>query len=157
METQTPTNRFSTARIVTAVLILLPVIAFSVLLLIAVPDLETWLKIKTEGFSRHDAFKGLTGVAPVFAFVLGATSLVAAYFVITHKSQYLLPMSAGPLFGIFSYLPVNGLTDPEWCALVALLTIGMMVATPVTILLAVRDRKVKVTDRSNGDAVGRTL
>ena len=122
--------------------------------MIANPDLETWLADQTKGFARPDAFDGVTRISPLFAALFGVTSLLAAFLVVSRKSQYLLPLAAGPLLTSLVYLVTHGVTDPSWWSLLALLGIGMLVGSPVTAAWVVLSWTRHIRKRSTGAAVG---
>ena len=106
---------------------------FGGLQLTASPDLETWLAIQTHGFARPDAFDHVTAISYYFIVLFGITSLLAAYLVVAGKSQFLLPLGAGPLLTTLVYLASYGITDPSWYSVLALLGVGMLVSTPITV------------------------
>lgn len=134
MQTQRRRNQTSLLRIVAAIVTLIPPVVLSVLLLIASPDLETWLTHQTGEFFRKDAFESVNEASPVFAVTLAFTSFFAMYLVLAHRSAFLLPLAAGPLLAAIVYLATYGITDPAWFTLFALMSIGMLVATPVTFM-----------------------
>ena len=126
------TTRSSFFRIIVASLMLVPAVMFGGLQLIARPDLETWLAAQAQGFARPDAFDGVTATSYPFIVLFGVTSLLAAYLVVAGKSEFLLPLAAGPLLTSLVYLGSCGVTDPDWHSLLALLGLGMLVSTPIT-------------------------
>ncbi|MAG93815.1 MAG: hypothetical protein CMJ48_08715 [Planctomycetaceae bacterium] len=119
-------------RMVVASSALLPTIMLCGLQLVATSDLETWLATHTRGTSRADAFDSITRISTTFTALLGITSLFAAWLVVSHRSQYLLGLAVGPCCAILTYLISYGTSDPAWFTLLALLSIGMLVGSPVT-------------------------
>lgn len=147
-------HKHSPIRIIVASLTLLPAIIFIGLQLIVNPDLETWLEDQTKGLARPDAFDGVAKISPLFAAVFGVTSLFAAFLVVSRRSQYLIPLSAGPLLTAFVYLAAYGVTDPHWWSLLALLGLGMLVASPVTATWVAFSWTPHKTEGSTGAAIG---
>ncbi|MHB8974639.1 MAG: hypothetical protein ACYC4N_29775 [Pirellulaceae bacterium] len=127
------TTRSSFFRIIVASLMLVPAVMFGGLQLIARPDLETWLATQAQGFARPDAFDHVTAISYYFIVLFGITSLLAAYLVVAVKSQFLLPLAAGPLLTTLVYLASYDIADPSWYSLLALLGVGMLVSTPITV------------------------
>lgn len=121
-------NRSSFSRIIVALLMLLPAIMFGGLQLIARPDLEAWLAVQAQGFARPDAIFHVTAISYYFIVLFGITSLLAAYLVVAGKSQFLVPLAAGPSLTTLVYLASNGITNPDWYSLLALLGVGMLVS-----------------------------
>lgn len=119
-------------RLVVALLMLLPVIMFGGLQLVARPDLETWLANQTQGYARQDAFDHVTTISYYFTTIFAFTSLIAAYLVVSVRSQFLIPLAIGPLLSTLVYLAEYGASDPSWYSLLALLGIGMLVSSLVT-------------------------
>ena len=150
MHTATSSCRCPASRFVLALLVLLPAIVVVGFQLAARPDPETWLASHAEGFARPDAFDGVTRISPLFATCLGCTCVVAVYFVLSGRLQFLLPLAAGPLLASLVYLADYGLADPSWFTLLVLLTIGMLVSSPVAgiwaILKSVRLTKALTPD-----------
>ncbi len=84
-----------------------------------------------------DAFNHLNKALPIFTILLFLESLLAYSLVISSKLDLLIPLAAGPFLGGLSYLLVEGLSDPNWADLFAILTIGMLVSISVTVILVV--------------------
>ena len=123
---------YSPFRLVVALLMLLPVTMFGGLQLVAKPDLETWLAHQTQGYARQDAFDHVTAISYYFTPIFAFTSLIAAYLVVSIRSQFLIPLVIGPLLSSLVYLADYGTSDPNWYSLLALLGIGMLVSSLVT-------------------------
>jgi hypothetical protein len=117
---------------VVAMLTMLPALTFCGFWLFATPDLETWLAARLNGLARPDAFDGVADIAPLFAVLFAITSLLAACLVVSRKASYLLLLAAGPLLAGLVYVVTHGVTDPAWFTLLALLSIGMLLSSPVT-------------------------
>ena len=125
---------YSLRRVLGGSLALLPVATFSSLQYFAKPDLEIWLSNQTKGFCRPGAFHDLHHVLVVFMMAFAVTSVLAMLLILFRKSPFLLPLAAGPLIGVATYLVSYGLTDPAWFALLAITSIGMIVSAPVTVV-----------------------
>ena len=121
-------------RVIPVILILVPALLLVVFQIMARPDPEYWLSQQTKGFSRSDAFDGVTNILPVFSTLFGITSLFGAFCIARQHAQYLIPLSVGPILAGMVYLIMHGVTDPAWFTLLALLTIGMLVGSPVTVV-----------------------
>ena len=118
VQTHTRTHKRAPVRIIAALLTLLPAIMFGGLQLVATPDLEAWLtKIESHTYLP----------------CCSASHQCSPRIVLSHKSRYLLPLATGPLLGLLLYLGGYGVTDPAWFTLLALLSIGMLVGTVVTV------------------------
>ena len=67
--------------------------------------------------------------------------LFTAFFILSRKFNFLIPLAAGPALATFTYLIMHGITDPAWFTWLALLTNGMLVGSPVTAIRAAVTRK----------------
>lgn len=134
-------QRISRGRVVTAILMLAPAVAIAAFPLIAQPDPGYWLSQQSKGYARGDAFDGVTTIMPLFTTFFGGTSVLAGFFIFSRRSHFLIPFAAGPSLATFAYLIMHGITDPAWFTLLALLTIGMLVGSPVTAIWAAVTRK----------------
>jgi hypothetical protein len=129
-------QRISRWRIVAAILTLTPALLVAGIQLIAQPDPEYWLSQQAKGYARGDAFDGVSQIMPLFTVFFVGTSVLAAFFILSRKSNFLTPLAAGPSIATFVYLIMHGITDPSWFTLLLLLTIGMLVGSPVTAIWA---------------------
>jgi hypothetical protein len=125
-------------RVGVAVLMLVPTAAVVGFHVVVGADLQAWLKDRAGGLARPDAFDGVNAIWPRFSTLLGITSLLAAYLVVSHKSRSLVVLAIGPCLATVAYLAANGITDPEWFTLLALLSIGMLVSSIVTVWATIR-------------------
>lgn len=123
----------STLRVIVAVLTLVPAVTCLALQLSLTPDVELWLANHTRGFARPDAFDGVARIAPLFTGFFGFTSLLAAYLILSHRAQNVVFLAVGPCLGGLVYLAIYGVTDPAWFTLLALMSVGMLAATLVTL------------------------
>lgn len=83
----------SSARIIAALLTLLPAVMIIGFAVFATPDLESWLANQTKGIARRDAFSDVNGISTNFATSFGITSLFVSYLLVAHKSQFLIPLA----------------------------------------------------------------
>ncbi len=114
-----------------------PTMAFLALQCFAQWDVESFLSKTFRGRSMPDAFNHLNKALPIFTIFLFLQSLLAYSLIRSSKLEFLLPLATGPVLGGLCYLLVDGVSDPNWCELFALLTIGMLVSIPVTLILFV--------------------
>ena len=114
-----------------------PTLAFVALQCFAVPDVEAFLSKTFRGGSMPDAFNHLNKALPIFTILLFLQSLLAYSLVMSSKLDLLIPLATGPVLGGLIYLLVEGLSDPNWAELFAILTIGMLVSISVTVILVV--------------------
>ena len=109
--------------------------AFLALQCLAHWDVESFLKDKFRGQSMPDAFNDLNNALPIFTIFLFLQSLLAYSLMRSSKLEFLIPLAAGPVLGGLCYLLRDGVSDPNWCELFTILTIGMLVSIPVTLIL----------------------
>ena len=112
-----------------------PTMAFLALQCFAHWDVEAFLSDTFRGQSMPDAFNHLNNALAIFTMFLFLQSLLAYSLMMSSKLEFLIPLAAGPVLGGLCYLLVDGVSDPNWCELFAILTIGMLVSIPVTLIL----------------------
>lgn len=139
-------------RIILSVLILLPAFLFGALQVVAAPDLETWLIERTQGAFRNDAFDHVNRIAPLFSAALILASALACSLVALKQFRFLLPLASGPLLALAVYLLTNGLTDPAWFSLLAILTVFLVVSSSVTLIYALVSRIVTSRTQHSTDS-----
>ena len=112
-----------------------PTLAFLALQCFAHWEVEAFLSGAFRGQSMPDAFNHLNNALPIFTIFLFLQSLLAYSLMMSSKLEFLIPLATGPVLGGLCYLLVDGVSDPNWCELFAMLTIGMLVSIPVTLIL----------------------
>lgn len=137
METQATTPRRSPVRIIVALMTLFPALTFCGFCFFATPDLESWLSARFDGVARPDGFDGVNKITTLFSVSFTGTSFFAACLILCRKLRYVLALAAGPVLAGLGYLVMHGVTDPAWFTLLALLSIGMLLSSPVTAAHAV--------------------
>ena len=112
-----------------------PTMAFLALQCFAQWDVESFLSKTFRGRSMPDAFNHLNKALPIFTIFLFLQSLLAYSLMMSSKLEFLIPLATGPVLGGLCYLLRDGVSDPNWCELFAILIIGMLVSIPVTLIL----------------------
>ena len=124
----------SPLRIIVLLLVLIPAVLLGCFQFVAQPDPGYWLSQHTIGQTRRDAFDGVTSSLPLTASLFHGTSFLAALLIWSRHSKFLVPLAVGPMLAVFGYLMTHGISDPAWHTLLGLLTIGMIVGSPVTLV-----------------------
>jgi hypothetical protein len=121
-----------------------PAIVFGIataILLTTQPDIEECLKQHVRGNHMSDAFNNLNETAPYFFLFATTTSMLAGRLV--RQGQYILflPLLFGPVICVAGWVATENFDDPNWFHLSALTTIGMLVSSAVTFVLAIDNLK----------------
>lgn len=130
-------KRVSAARLIGMLLALSPAIIASVLLWMATPDLESWLKARYGEFSRPDAFAAVNHEVRKLIVVLWIASLAGALLALAGRLRSATGLLAGPLLGVTGWLMVEDFKAPEWANLFALNWVFISAVTPVIFVWAI--------------------
>ena len=111
------------------------------ILLTTRPDIEQYLNEHVPGNHMPDAFNELNETTPYFMLFATTTLIMAGRLVRQGQYVLFLPLLFGPLICIAGWLATEDFGDPNWFHLSALSTIGMLVSSAVTFMLAIADPK----------------
>lgn len=105
------------------------------LVLFLEPNVESFLAYNLPGPHMPNAFKHLNQNMPMTMILVATNSALAAKNVMQRRYKMLMPLFAGPGMCFIGWYMTENWDDPSWFHLVALTSLGMLIACAITAVL----------------------